>query len=96
MECKNIELKAYKMLAEIRKMMLSRINSKLANCVEYRKGNPEEIFEIIQNLTNPEKWDYCSLLDEEDKKVLETLEYLIDDEMAEIRNYKEWKPHQRV
>jgi len=84
----NIELKAYKLLAKIRGKMLSKIQHEARNKVEFCKDKPEEYQKWIEYIANPEKWDYCGLLKKEEKKELEILEYLLDDNMKEIRIIK--------
>jgi len=90
-----MELKAYKLLAELRRQMLSRIKHEARLKTEFCKDKPEESQLWMEYISNPAKWDYCGIISKEDKKVLETLEYLLDDEMSEIRRYNEWKPIQR-
>jgi len=90
-----MELKAYKLLAELQGRLLARIKDKIRNKVEYCKDKPDEIFELMEYISNPAKWDYCGLLSKEDKAVLETIEFLLDDKMENIRKYGEWKPMER-
>lgn len=90
-----MKLKAYKLLAEIHESMISRITHEARTRTEYGKDKPEESQKWMEYIGNPAKWDYCGLLKKEDIKVLETLEYLLDDDMKEIRRYKEWKPIER-
>jgi len=90
-----MELKAYKLLAQLRYDMLSRIQNEARNKVEYRKDKPEESQQLLEYIANPAKWDHCGLLRKEDKKLLEILEFLLDDNAAEIRPYGEWKPMER-
>jgi len=80
-----MELKAYKMLAQIRGSMLSTIEREARNKVEYCKDKPEESQKWMGHIANPEKWDFCGLLRKEDKKLLEMLEYLLDDGMTDIQ-----------
>lgn len=93
-ECKNMELKAYKLLAQLRGNILGKIELEARRKFEF-SNDPEEHKKVLENISNPAKWDYCGLLNKEDKKVLETLEYLLDDDMTEIRRYKEWTPMNR-
>lgn len=89
---KHMELKAYKILAEIRGSMLSTIIREARNKMEYYNPNePDNVIKLLQHIANPAKWDYCGLLRKEDMKVLEILEFLLDDSMTESRPYKEWK-----
>jgi len=81
----NTELKAYKLLAKIRGVMLSRIEHEARNKAEYCKDKPEDSQKWMEYIANPEKWDYCGLLAKEEKKVLEVLEYLLDDDMIDMR-----------
>jgi hypothetical protein len=85
-------LKAYKLLAQLRGQMLSRIEHEAKNKTEYCKDKPEKSQELMEYISNPAKWDHCGLLSKEDKKVLETLEYLLNDDAKEIKRYTEWKP----
>ena len=86
-----MELKAYKMLSEIRGSILSRIFQESRNVVEFN-SSPEKMEEKFRNISNPGKWDYCGLLSKEDKRTLEVLEYLINDDRKEIFKYKDWDP----
>lgn len=90
-----MKLKTYKLLAEIRGKFLSRIISDARNKTEYFKDNVEELSKFTEFIANPKKWDYCGMLSKEDIKVLETLEYLLDDEQDEIYPYPEWKPYKK-
>jgi len=87
-----MELKVYQLLAKIRNGMLSKIRHEAINKTEYCQDKPDRVLEWMEFIANPAKWDYSGLLSKEDKKLLEVLEYLIDDDMTEIRQYKEWKP----
>lgn len=80
----NTELKAYKILANIRGAMLSRIEHEARNKTEYCKDKPEESQKWMEYIADPSKWDYCGLLKKEEKAVLETLEYLLNDYMPEM------------
>lgn len=91
----NMELKAYKLLSQLRGRMLNRIQMEARNKTEYCKDKPEDSAEWMEYISNPARWDYCGLLSQEDKSALETIEYLLDDDMKEIRRYKEWKPTER-
>lgn len=86
-----IKLKIHEMLHSIYARMFTRVLYTARNCVEYRKDKPEEVMKEMENIANPEKWDYSGLLSKEDKRVLETLEYLLSDR-KELSRYKEWKP----
>lgn len=88
----DIELKAYKLLAQIRGSMLSKITFEARNRVEYDKDKPEKSQLWMEYISNPDKWDYCGILSKEDKHVLETIEYLLNDDYTEIRRYKGWNP----
>ncbi len=90
-----MELKAYKLLAQLRGQMLGKISHEAKNKAEYLKDKPEEAQLWMEYISNPAKWDYCGLLSKEDKKVLETIEYLLNDEAKEIIRYKEWTPMER-
>lgn len=90
-----MELKIHKILSDIRDGMLRKVIFESRNRVEYCQDKPEEFVKWMEYFANPDKWDHCGLLSSEDKKVLETLEYLLDDNMVEIRRYKKWKPMER-
>lgn len=79
MESKNIELKAYKLLAELRGKALNTIKFEASNKTQYCENNPEEFKIWIGYIGSAEKWDYCGILSKENLKVLETLEYLLND-----------------
>lgn len=87
-----MELKAYKILAQIQGNMLSWITAKARNRVEYGAKDTTEAQKLCEVISDPLQWDHHGLLDKADKKVLETIEYLLNDEQKEIRRYKEWKP----
>ncbi len=86
-----MELKAYKLLAELRGNMLSFIRNEAKTKIVYNSNKPEEMSKLLLHIADPSKWNYCGLLKNEDKKVLETLEYLLNDDDIEIYRYKEWK-----
>ena len=81
----NLELKAYKQLAEIRGRLLEAIIFKCKNISsEYFDDKPERHTELIKFISDSSKWEYCGLLKDKDKSVLETLEYLLNDNMNDI------------
>ncbi len=82
-DSKEMELKAYKMLAELRSSMLERIRHEARNRVEYPNTEPNQSVIWMEYISNPAKWDHCGLLRKEDIAVMETLEYLLNDEMKE-------------
>ncbi len=79
-----MELKAYKMLAQIRGRFMSSVVHNAKNKLEYSKDKPEELFKFTESIGNPEKWDYYGVLDLKDKHIMEILEYLLDDDVKEI------------
>lgn len=81
----NLELKAYQELARLHGQLLSSLIYKAKHTMEYFKDNPEEMKKAMEFMATPNKWDHSGLLSKEDKKVLEMLEYLINDELIEIR-----------
>lgn len=88
MEANNMKEKAYKRLAEIRGGMLMGLLQRARTHVEYNKEKPEEIFQFVEYLSKPEKWDYCGMLNATAKAEMELLEYLLDDERKKIEKYK--------
>ena len=94
MENNLIKLKLYQLLAEIQKNMLNKIQREARNNVEYLKDNDKSDNAILwmEYISNPAKWEYSSILSKEDKKLLETIEYLLDDDADKICRYSEWKP----
>jgi len=92
MSNKKMELKAVKILSDIRGELLNNIQHQVRNKVQYFKDNPEEVFKQMEFISNPGKWDYCGLLHKEDIKVMEVLEYILDDKQDGIIPYKEWTP----
>lgn len=87
-----MQLKAYKFLANTYAKMFMRVRNTAMNAVEYKKEKPEEVFEQMQNIANPAKWNYCGIINTEDKAVLEFVEYLLNDGQTEIRKYNFWEP----
>lgn len=87
-----MELKAYKMLAELRGSMLSQIDRITKNNAEFRKDKPDELYEAIESIANPSKWDKHSIISKENIAVLEVLEFLLNDNQEKIHKYQEWKP----
>ena len=75
----NMELKAYKLLAELRGKALNKIRFEAANKIQYCEKTPEEFKIWMGYIGDIEKWDYSGILSKEDLKVLETLEYLLND-----------------
>mgnify|MGYP006883742108 CR=1 FL=1 len=88
-----MELKAYKFLANTYAKMFMRVRNTAMNAVEYKKDKPEEVFEQMQHISNPAKWSYCGIISEEDKAVLEFVEYLLNDDYKEVNKYKFWEPN---
>ena len=95
MTSNNMELKAYKLLAQLRLQMLNHVRREARNCVEYRKDKPEDVFKVMEHISNPGKLEYCGLIRKEDKLVMETLEYLLNDELSEIWINKDWAPPEK-
>jgi hypothetical protein len=83
-----IEYKAHKLLAELRKSLLTKIIHEAKNKVEYCQDKPEELKKWMEYISNPEKWDYCGIMRKEDLRVMEVLEYLVNDDANEIIKYK--------
>ena len=75
-----IKLKAYKILAEIRSRMLSRLESEARTKLQYSKNDPESLIQFIESIGYPDKWEYYGTLSKEDKEVMETIEYLLKEE----------------
>lgn len=92
MSNKNMELKAVRILADIRGELIGNIRHQVRNKVQYSKDDPDDVFKEMEFISNPAKWEYCGLLKKEDMKVMEVLEYLLDDNQDGIIPYKEWKP----
>lgn len=92
MTSEKMEFKAYKLLAQIRKDIIWKIQNEARNRIQYCKEKPEEFAKLVEYISNPGKWDYCGLLNKEDKRVLEVVEYLLNDDMDEIRKYESWEP----
>ncbi|MFA7307587.1 MAG: hypothetical protein WC026_13045 [Hyphomicrobium sp.] len=87
-----MELKAYKLLADLQGKLLDRITLEAERKAEYCKDKPEESQKWMEYISNPDKWDYCGLMSKEDMKVLDTIEYLLNNDATEIKKRKEWKP----
>lgn len=92
MSNEKMELKAYKLLAELRGELIGNIRHQVRNKVQYSKDDPEDVFKQMEYISNPAKWDYCGLLKKEDMKVLSTLEFLLDDKQEINSPYREWTP----
>jgi tyrosyl-tRNA synthetase len=90
-----MELKAYKKLEDLYSSMFWVVMDKIRRCVEYRKDKPDDIYQELLNISNPDKWDYCGVISKEDKAVLEMLEYLLDNTEKNIVKYKAWHPPQK-
>ena len=82
-----IEYKAYKLLAELRKSLLTKIVHEAKNKVQY-SDNPEDMKKWMEYISNPEKWDYSGIMRKEDLRIMEVLEYLVNDDANEIIKYK--------
>lgn len=89
---KDMELKAYKILAETYKSMFYHVMDRARNCVQYKSNTPEDIIDVLSSISNPEKWDYSGLISKERQAVLDTVEYLLNDELTEITKRKPWQP----
>ena len=83
-----MELKAYKLLAELRGRLIGSIIHECRNKRDYCKDKPEELFKLIESIVTPEKWDYHGILDKKDQEIINVLEYLIDDNSTKIKSNK--------
>ena len=81
---KNTELKAYKIIADIRGKMHDRIRQAATLQAEYGKKE-EKALKLLKNIADSSKWDSCNFLSREEKSVLEVLTFIVDDEMLNIR-----------
>ena len=85
------EVKIYKLLYGIQQNMLSRIMYDAQNIVQFSEGKPELTEKLINMITTPSKWDYYGFVSKEDKRLMEVLGYLLDDEAKDIGTYKDFK-----
>ena len=72
-----IELKIYKQLAEIRIRIINMIMHKCRNKVDYPELSKENPLELYGYIADSKRWDYCGILNESDRIILETLENLL-------------------
>jgi hypothetical protein len=95
MDSKKIEEKAKDLLATEERFLLQKIIHEARMMVEYREyreeKDPEACFKFIETIADPSKWDYHGLRHKEGQKIVDVLEYLLDDNMKEIKHTKEWK-----
>ncbi len=83
-----IEIKATRILLNLHAQLLNGIMFKIDNIVQYKQDKPEEIMAVLENISNPERWEYCGIINDKDKVVIEVLEYLLNDDQKEIHKYK--------
>ena len=89
---KNMEVKAVRILADIRGQLLDRIIHDAKIKMEYQRDDIDELRKLAEYISNPKKWNYTGYLHNEDIKVMEVIEFLLDDNQDEIIPYKEWTP----
>jgi len=92
MSNEKMELKAYKLLAEIRGSLLNQIIHDAKNKIQYKQDDIDELRTLAEYISNPKKWDYTGYIHKEDIKVMEVLEFLLNDDQEKIIPYKEWTP----
>ncbi len=90
----NMELKAWKRLAELRDGLNDSFLYKARNSLEYKR-EPAEIEEKMETFANPAKWVKSGYISESNAAELHLLEYLLDDDKKEIGKYKNWQPPAR-
>lgn len=90
----DIELKAWRRLAELRGLLLSSIRYKAQNTIEYQ-NKPDEILEQMRRFASEYQWRKHGLIRETDAAELLLLEYLLNDNESEVRSFKDWQPVQR-
>jgi hypothetical protein len=85
-DAKNIELKIYKKLYQINSSILRTIMHNSLSRFEYRDRldvdaaeKEKRDIQLIESIAKKDKWDYHGICSKEDIKLMEFLEYLIDD-----------------
>jgi len=83
-DIKNIELKIYKKLYEINSAVLRAIVHRVDDRLAYRdkvdvdKKEKRDI-ELMEAIANKDKWDFHGICSNDKIKLMEFLEYLLDD-----------------
>lgn len=83
-DIKNIELKIYRKLYELNSAVLRTIISRAQDRIEYRdrvhvEEKEKRDIELMESIANKEKWDYYGICNNDKIKLMEFLEYLLDD-----------------
>lgn len=96
----DIEHKAERLLSNLRNRLNGGILFKIRNAVEYKLENKEDADEevkriedlndVLRSIADPERWEHHGIMDKADVAMMDTLEYLLDDERKEIRKTKGW------
>ena len=90
---KQMELKAWRRLAELRGMALGQIIHRALTEVQYSKDKPERLFEKMGYFANPESWNYDGIMSDIEQAEMRLLEFLLDDERNEIgKTVRDWRP----
>lgn len=83
-DIKNIELKIYKKLYEINSAVLRTIVHRVDDRLAYRdkvdvdKKEKRDI-ELMESIAKKDKWDFYGICNNDKIKLMEFLEYLLDD-----------------
>lgn len=90
---KDIELKAWKRLAELRGEALGQVAHQALTKVQYCENKPEELFKQMEYTSNRDSWDFCGILHTVELAEMRLLEYLLDDRETEVRRTRtDWRP----
>lgn len=73
-----IREKVYKLLYEEYQVLYGRILQRARNVQEYGKG--DDAMSLITSIVDTDKYDHCGLQSKQDTKMVQTLQYLINDE----------------
>lgn len=84
-DIKNIELKIYRKLYELNSAVLRTIVHRVDGRLQYRdKVDVDEKekrdIELMESIANKDKWDYNGICSNDKIKLMEYLEYLLDDD----------------
>lgn len=85
-DIKNIELKIYKKLYEINSAVLQTIVHRTQGRLDTRDtyksvgvSKEQEDIELMEAIANKDKWDFYGICNNDKIKLMEFLEYLLDD-----------------
>ena len=89
---KDIELKAWKRLAELRGEALGQVARQALTKVQYCENKLEQLFKQMEYTSKRDSWGFCGILHTVVLAEMRLLEYLLDDRVTEVlRTSTDWR-----